>query len=175
MASITLDMITPEVEARFWDKVDKRGTNDCWHWTGGSNGVGYGKMWVKSRMHMASHVALAVSGLPRLNKNHAMHSCDNPPCCNPAHLKWGTREENMADMAAKGRANPGDTHWSRVKNGLVPRGDTHCHAKLTTDDVVAIRRHQERHGLCRFLADTYGVSHSVISEIRARKSWRHVP
>lgn len=36
-----------------------------------------------------------------------MHTCDNPPCCNPSHLVLGTQAENLADMRAKGRGvNP---------------------------------------------------------------------
>lgn len=34
---------------------------------------------------------------------HVMHLCDNPPCCNPAHLRLATQAENNADMMAKGR------------------------------------------------------------------------
>ncbi len=36
-----------------------------------------------------------------------MHSCDNPPCVNPAHLSAGTYSENAWDKTRKGR-NPGN-------------------------------------------------------------------
>lgn len=34
---------------------------------------------------------------------HVLHSCDNPPCCNPAHLRPGSHLENMADRHRAGR------------------------------------------------------------------------
>ncbi|WP_428985700.1 HNH endonuclease [Sinomonas terricola] len=34
---------------------------------------------------------------------HILHSCDNPPCVNPGHLRPGTRFDNMQDKVLRGR------------------------------------------------------------------------
>jgi ribosome-binding protein aMBF1 (putative translation factor) len=92
------------------------------------------------------------------------HHCDNPPCCNPAHLFLGSHRENMADRDAKGRqaCNPGR------------RGETSPAAKLTEADVLAIRRRYAGGGISQAaLASEYGVAQSTISKITRRVRWEH--
>ena len=89
--------------ARFWTKVDRRGPDDCWLWTGATAGPqGHAVIWWDGRNSRASHVAvyLATGRMP----SYVLHTCDTPRCVNAAHLRPGTHAENMADMAAKGRA-----------------------------------------------------------------------
>lgn len=102
----------------FWSKVDKSaGPDGCWLYTGFRKWDGYGwlarKMDGKVRWLTAHRYAWMVAhGGEPADGLHILHKCDNPPCCNPAHLQLGTHQENMADMAAKGRAN-GGYHRSR--------------------------------------------------------------
>lgn len=95
------DRPLPDRLAKF---VKAGNPDECWEWTGATNGVGYGKMTVRKRQRLATHIALEVDGRPRPSDGHfACHHCDNPPCCNPAHLFWGTPSENTMDGYRKGR------------------------------------------------------------------------
>ncbi len=93
------------VEAGFWLLVDKRGPDDCWPWLGSTiKKDGRGSYCTGGKRYVASRYALALTsgGMPEPTVL-ACHSCDNPPCCNPAHLWWGTTAENRLDASAKGR------------------------------------------------------------------------
>ncbi len=88
---------------RFWEKVEARG--ECWEWTGcKSSGTGYGragKRWSAHRLAFEFCVGPIPSGA------FVLHRCDNPPCCNPAHLFLGDAAANARDMARKGRVGGG--------------------------------------------------------------------
>jgi hypothetical protein len=95
---------------RFWEKVDKSaGPDGCWLYMGFRKWDGYG--WLARskgdsnvRYITAHRYAWELQNGPT-NGLHVLHKCDNPPCCNPAHLELGTHKDNMADMKAKGRHN----------------------------------------------------------------------
>lgn len=93
------------LEERFWSKVNKSGPNGCWLWTGANDG-GYGQIWVNGRNEKAHRIAwLLTHGVIPEGKM-ACHTCDNPPCVNPAHIFWGTMSDNILDAVNKGRHKP---------------------------------------------------------------------
>jgi len=59
-----------------------------------------------------------------------MHTCDNPSCINPQHLRLGTFAENNQDREAKGRSAP-----VQLEN--------HPRTKLTNEQVREIKRLQQ--------------------------------
>jgi transcriptional antiterminator len=85
------------------------------------------------------------------------HTCDNPPCCNPAHLWLGSQQDNTRDRHAKGRTL---------------KGTTQPNAKLTEAQVIEIRlRHQLGCSLHQ-LEREYPVSRAQIRRIVQGKKWK---
>lgn len=146
------------IEDRLTEKIDRRGPDDCWPWrAAAANDMGHGQISYQRRPVKAHRVAfmLAYGYLPPVVR----HKCDNPPCCNPAHLFAGTNAENTADRDAKGRQIAGERHPS---------------ARLTADNVREMRRlHSAGVGYKR-LAATFGVSVQVAKRAAIGQSWRSV-
>jgi hypothetical protein len=90
---------------RFWEKVDRSVLDGCWPFLGARDPDGYGRVMVgRDRRDKANRVAYMLTSGPIPDGLQVLHRCDNPPCCNPAHLFAGTPLDNMRDMIAKGRA-----------------------------------------------------------------------
>lgn len=83
--------------ARFWAKVDRRGPDDCWPWTGYVRPSGHGGTTYKCFSILASRKAWILAHGLISSKVCVNHRCDNALCCNPAHLYLGTRADNMID------------------------------------------------------------------------------
>lgn len=132
----------------FEDRFEKR--DGCWEWQGTRNQFGYGIFLLPGEKPVRAHrysYEFYVAPIP--DEKIIMHTCDNPPCVNPAHLRIGTKAENNADTARKRRHNYGLAHW----NG-----------RLSDADVAAIRASKEPRAV---LAKKYGVDYSHIWRIKA--------
>lgn len=147
-------------------RVDRTaGPDACWPWTGSRLYAGYGKFEHLGKTLSAHRTAYELAYGPIPNKLLVLHTCDNPPCCNPAHLKLGTQKDNIADMHAKGRAKL----LGRPKPNM--RGIKHHQAKLTDAIVREIRSTSES---TRSLARRFNVARNCIREVRRGVTWKHV-
>lgn len=83
--------------ARFWERVDRSsGPDACWIWTGAQHAQnGYGYLTFHSRQQFAHRVAYELSGHEIPPGAIVMRTCENPLCCNPAHLRLGSRADQM--------------------------------------------------------------------------------
>ena len=165
---------------RYWEKVKVGGPDECWEWKAGKNKAGYGQIMVdhgdRKTMIQATRVAwlLEEGDWP---KQDMLHTCDNPGCCNPAHLYEGDDLQNMADAKERGRIATGERHWAKVRPDLIPRGMRANKSGLTDDDVLAIRARYVRGSRtdgCGALAHEYGVVREAIRKIVNRKTWTHI-
>lgn len=142
------------------DLLLKRATpgkpNECWVWPHKLLQNGYGRVGQGKVMHYAHRASFEAFNGPIPEGQNVCHRCDNPPCWNPAHLFAGTSLDNNRDRQAKGRSQ---------------RGERHHAAKLTEDDVRAIRA-SDLSGPA--LAAKYGVSPFTIYKLLDGRSWAHV-
>lgn len=91
---------------RFWERVDKRGSNDCWNWTGATRGNPkneYGVVWNGKKNIAAHRFSYELVNGPIPKGMFACHKCDNTFCVNPKHIFIGTHTDNMRDKIKKGR------------------------------------------------------------------------
>jgi hypothetical protein len=142
------------LEERFWVKVDTSGGADaCWPWLGSQDQRGYG-MFSRPRgstkMVRANRQALEFHlGRELLPDEEARHSCDNPPCCNPAHLLPGTHCDNMGDYAGSNHA----------------KGHRHSRAKLAEADFHKALKLRDDGMLVKDIANEIGISRSHMSRV----------
>jgi len=145
------------LEEKFFRKVIKN--NGCWGWKGVLYSTGYAYLserGVRIGAHRLSY-QIYKGEIPK--DLFVLHSCDNPSCVNPEHLRVGTSKENMRDKVQRNRCNN-------------PTGEKHGNAKLTWIKVKEIRRlyisgKYSKQGLGRI----FNVSEACIRSIINRLTW----
>jgi len=151
-------------ERRWRAHAVDRGPVACWPWAGCINPeTGYGQLALASalvedgwpRTVTAPWFACRVAQGPPPTGGEVLHSCNVRDCCNPAHLRWGTRAENAQDRAKDGHQNTG---------------------KLTPDEVRSIRREFANRSTGKMVAYAdlgakYGISDDGVRRIIYGETW----
>lgn len=135
---------------RFWERLYR---SECWEWTGNRSEKGYGLLVVDGVRWKAHRFAWTQARGAIPAGMLVCHRCDNPPCCNPAHLFLGTNEDNIRDCVTKGR---------------------HAWSKLTPEIVQTIRQAAREGYALRTMARELGIDRNTVRQIARRELWRHV-
>lgn len=88
-----------------------------------------------------------------------MHTCDNPACVNPNHLRLGSHDDNMLDRNRKGRQ---------------ARGERTGSARLTQADVLELRQLAQSGMTTGKLARRFGISETHTRHIVRGIKWAHL-
>jgi hypothetical protein len=133
----------------------------CIEWQGPVSPNGYGKVWADGR-HVSAHRhswTLDRDNPPIPDAMQVLHRCDNRRCVLGEHLFLGTHDDNMRDMAAKGRA--------------AAAGERNGNARLTDAQVAEIRRRYVRRVNGAELAAEFGVSLATVMNVMAGRAGRY--
>lgn len=145
--------------------VKSENEDDCWKWTAAKNPQGYGKIGIGAPTHKVEG-AHRVSWMLHNNQEipvglFVLHSCDNPECTNPKHLRLGTKSDNLNDM------------YSRARQGRrnLPIGENNHKAVLNEEKVRFIRSSDLSNSK---IANLLNVSKACIRFVKIGKTWSHI-
>lgn len=171
MAEFSAILQNESVQRRFWEKVHKRGPDECWEWKTRSGRRDYGCFSINGKPQRAHRVSWIMHFGEIPEGLFVCHSCDNPPCINPRHLWLGTAQDNVVDMVRKGRG------YSPISQGVKIRkakGEAHGSAKLNNEKVLEIRRRLNAGERDERLGLEFGVGRTAIRYIRTGRRWNHI-
>lgn len=181
----TVMRLPAEVEDAFWANVQVSKADACWLWTGGTSG-NYGAFHTKET---APSGRPAIVGAHRVAKElllgrrlptevWVLHECDTPLCVNPNHLFLGDQAANDADREAKGRTSRGESHSLALRSSAIfaatQRGVANHQSKVNEAVVREIRERRATGERWVSIARHFGLHHSTVMDIVARKTWNHV-
>lgn len=160
--------LTTKDETNFWNKVNinfssrrkidiiknyKYQHSDCWIWTACKDKDGYGKF----KSYHAHRFSWYFSRLRNIDGLIIRHTCDNPSCVNPFHLRSGTVQDNSDDMVRRERSLFCDRHKQ---------------TKLKNDQVIQIYELLKSGEYCYDISKKFGAEEYIIWEIGRGKSFK---
>lgn len=154
---------------RFESYVIPEPNSGCWLWIGALSRTGYGAFSLIGHKGVPAHRAAWILFRGEIPAGLCVcHRRDNRICVNPDHMFLGSHRENMLDCLRKGRFVTERMLASR-------RGERHGRAKITASDVTDIRNAYAAGEMPLKISSRYNISAATISNIVARRKWRHVP
>lgn len=142
----------------FWGRVDKSGGPDaCWPFTGVCFSTGYGAFSSHAGNVGAHRFAYEATFGEIPEGSVVMHRCDNPPCCNPAHLVAGSQGDNVRDAVSKLRFSLGSRNYS---------------SKYKEEQIREVKK-MLRSGVKQIeTSRRLGVSYAVVHGVASGRAWR---
>jgi hypothetical protein len=134
----------------------------CWDWQASKMNSGYGQFGILGKMRQAHRVSYELHVGPIPDGMSILHSCDNKICVNPAHLRAGTRAENLKEAYERKRRAVPDL-----------RGEKHPGAQITASDAMRMRDLRTTGMTVAAIAKRYGVKRSLVSDVVNKRTWRH--
>lgn len=159
-------------EIRFWSKVKVgKGTEGCWYWNGSKHKFGYGWFRINKKTYLSHRLALIFWDKKEKRGLQVNHKCNNPACCNPKHLYWGTQKENIKDCILAGnKVDPP----RNGKNPPIRRGEDNHMSIMTKEKVFSLREDRAAGMTHKDLGKKYGISTSTACQISNYKSWKYL-
>lgn len=146
--------------ARFLAKVPVGDPDACWLWTASVDKDGYGQFGIRAGLMLKAHQCSFewIGKRQIVNALSVLHSCDTPPCCNPAHLYLGTHRRNMQDVVARRRQ----------------QGERNGNAHLTEARAVSIFALREQGLTLDQIGARVGVGPVEVFRILRGERWGHL-
>jgi len=148
------------LEEAFWANTKVKSNTECWEWQSKSIASGYGLIWACGSHITAHRFSYELHYGPIPPGMSCLHSCDNKLCVNPHHLRIGTTQDNVNDAIER-----------RL---LWDESGKHPCAKLSPQEIVAIRGLADSGADYKSIAAIYDVDPTNIGCIVRGETWKHI-
>ncbi len=169
MKRSNLIYLGPNDLERFWEKVDRRGDDECWRGLGATGKqTGYRTFYLHGEYYAAHQISYIIEHGEVPENRWILHNCDHRWCVNNKKCLFaGTPQRNSLDRESR------SVNLHPI-GGHINVGSSNGQAKLTEAKVIEIHRLRDNGVSQRVVAETFGVSQSLIYMIMTGLRWSHV-